>query len=235
MALWEKTPAIYTIRNKRDGRIYVGSSKDVTKRFKQWMHSVKKAEEGSHAYDTNPLIMDIVKYGWDNFEFKIIDSTPEMFDAETRSIREVEYIMKYRSIMPKYGYNSTMGGESGSSKHRYYPKETRNTKPKSLFLYDIETDNIYLFLKGTASVHDFIGCKRGLIPDATQRGKLLKGRYFSFYTNTERREMFAKYIDEDRDQLETNGNNSSKSVQRYKLYKHALKEVNKYAKKCGFN
>ena len=234
MSLNEKTPAIYRITNKLNGKVYIGSSKDVTKRFKQWIYTINQAENGDTKLLSNPLVADIVKYGWDNFEFKIIDSSADMMDPEIRSIREVEMIMKYRSISPEFGYNSTMGGESGSLKHRKYPSKFKNTKPKSTFVYDIKTDNIYIFLKGTKYVHEFTGCKRTAIPDAIQRGKLIKGRYFLFYVNTERRKMFAEYITDARSGLKTNGSNGNIADTNYRLYMKALNAVNKFAKDCGF-
>lgn len=98
MSKREKTPAIYSITNKINGRVYIGSSKNVTKRFRDYISLVHIVEQDpSKASRYNELIVDIVKYGWDNFEFKILDASVDMYDHELRAIREIEFITKYRS------------------------------------------------------------------------------------------------------------------------------------------
>lgn len=52
----------------------------------------------------------IKKYGWDNFKHEIIFYELSREDA---CEKEREYIKKYRSNNPKYGYNLTSGGDSG--------------------------------------------------------------------------------------------------------------------------
>lgn len=230
----DKTPAIYSITNLDDGRIYIGSTKDVTKRFRGWMSAVNKAASSDAEFNaaSNQLIRDIVINGWDNFEFKIIDASPAMQDPYTRSIREVELIMKHRSILPEYGYNATMGGESGSEKHR----KAYNRKPKALFLYDTFDDSILLFLKGTKTIPDHIKVRKDYVPDAVQRGKLVKDRYFIFYANTERRKEMAEFIAEYRANAiqKYNGNNDNSAHNTYKRYLKALSEVDEFAKELGF-
>lgn len=230
MALADKTPAVYKITNLINGRVYIGSTKDMTKRFKQYIFAVKRVTEDPNIADRyNSIIADIAKYGWDNFEFKIVDNSIYMQDTDLRAVREVELIMKYRSILPEYGYNSTMGGESGATKHR----KQVNRKPKALFLYDTKNDNISLYLKGTSTVHNDIKCRKDNIPDAIQRGKFVKGRYFIFYANSERRKLFADKIKFERDNYKTNGKNDE-SQNNYALYLNALDAVDKYAEEIGF-
>lgn len=227
MSLAEKTPAVYSITNKINGKIYIGSTRNLTNRFKQYISAVKRYSEGSRDPAVSSLIVqDIVKYGWDNFEFKVEDASIYMQDPDLRSLKEVELIMKYRSILPEYGYNSTMGGETGASKHR----KAFNRKPKALFVYDTEDDSIMLYLKGTSNVHEFIGGKRENVPDACQRGKLFKNRYFIFYANTERRHTFAEYIDAKRNVPKNNGGNDLDAQNKYQQYKHALAAVDEFAK-----
>lgn len=227
MSLAEKTPAIYRITNLKNGRVYIGSTKDISRRFKQYIYAVNHILREPSTEKHNEIIHDIAKYGWDSFEFKILESSGDMFDPDIRAVREVEYIMKYRSILPEYGYNSTMGGESGPNKHRKFA----NRKAKAIFLYDTEDDSILLFLKGTSTVHEYIHCKKEYVPDAAQRGKLIKGRYFVFYGNTERRLLFADYIAAARGADKNNGKNDNVAQSNYRKYLKALKAVNKYAEK----
>lgn len=227
MSLADKTPAVYRITNLQDGRVYIGSTKNLTQRFKQYMFEVDKClRDPSYGSKRNKLISDIATLGWDNFKFEVVDASPFMQDDDLRAVREVELIMKYRSIFPEYGYNSTMGGESGPSKHR----KRYDRKPKALFLYDTKHDTIDLYLKGTKTVHEVIGCKKDNVPDSVQRGKLVKNRYFIFYANSERRALFAEKIDLTRGVRKINGSNDAVAQQQYTMYKKALKAVDEYAK-----
>lgn len=231
MSLDEKSPGIYMIRNKKNGRVYIGSTKDISHRFRQWMHEVSIAERDPHSKNVHSdLAREIAKKGWDNYEFTVLDMTDDMFDAHTRSIREIEYIMKYRSLIPKYGYNATMGGESGANKHR---SGNVNRKPKQMILYDTKTGGMLLFLKGSKDIPEYIGCRKDALPDAACRGKLIKGRYYAFYSNSERRAELARYIKDLRASVESNGKNADIANNAYKQYKKALKEVDKFAKELG--
>lgn len=62
-------------------------------------------------YKQNPHFYNaILKYGWDNFKHEIL------FDGLSREKacdKEKELIASYRSNDPKYGYNLSVGGESG--------------------------------------------------------------------------------------------------------------------------
>lgn len=226
MSLSEKTQAIYMIRNKLDNRVYIGSTKDVTQRFKQYICAVNEVENNpSKASKHNAVIADIAKLGWDNFEFKIIDASVDMQNPDLRSIREVELIMKYRSIFPKYGYNATMGGETGTKGHR----TVGNFKPKALILYDTMTEECTIYLKGTKTVPDEIGIKANGLPTAVQRGYLMKNRYFAFYANTERMELFHEYVVARRSVEKTNGSNDKASKERFKQYEKAYKAAYKCA------
>lgn len=227
-----KTPAIYMFKNMINGKVYIGSTKDVGKRFKQWINTVDRIEKDAPLDHTNQLAYDIAKYGWDSFDYKILDASPEMHDPFTRSIREVEYIMKYRAVNPKYGYNATIGGESGSNKHR---KEVVNRKTKSLFLYDTKEDYVSLFLKGTKTLHEYLQVRKDLIPDAARRGYLVKGRYFIFHANSEQRRMLAEYVKENKSNIKVNGGNLNVSNSHYEMYKKALKRVNEYAEELGLD
>lgn len=231
MALSEKTPAVYMIRCKVNNKVYIGSTKDIGKRMKRWLYDYHHSLKGK-LQRNQPILADMVKYGWDNFEFKILNSSPDMFDADTRSILEIELIVKHQSILPEFGYNATIGGESGANKHR---KAAVNRKPKAMFLYDTETERIWFHFKGTKSIPNQIGCKKDYVPDAACRGKLIKHRYFVYYVSSERREICAKYIKDLRDRLSENGNNTTNANHNYKQYIKGLAKVDEFAKELGLN
>ena len=92
--------AIYKITNLINGKIYVGQSKDPTRRWKEhkWDAFNPNCKENSaihHAF---------LKYGIDNFQFTIIGW------FEDYNEKERQYIKEFNSLYPN-GYNLTEGGD----------------------------------------------------------------------------------------------------------------------------
>lgn len=61
----------------------------------------------------------IQKYGWDNFKHIIVCSNLSKEDACNK---EQELISEYKTNNPKYGYNCSLGGESGSYGYKPTPE-----------------------------------------------------------------------------------------------------------------
>lgn len=82
--------------------------------------NLKKRWKGGSGYCTQPLVYRaILKYGWKNVVHQV-------FECETES--EMKYLEKYliayyQTTNPKYGYNISTGGESGSG----VPRTTRKS------------------------------------------------------------------------------------------------------------
>lgn len=67
--------------------------------------------EGGCGYKSNVLFWRAIqKYGWENIKHEVLCSG---LSREEASSREVEYIERYNSNNPSYGYNCTSGGEVG--------------------------------------------------------------------------------------------------------------------------
>lgn len=99
---------IYAIKNKLNGKIYVGCSKNIKDRWKAHCKQLKKR--------TSLINRAIQKYGVDNFEFAVLLKCPSMcFDYW-----EKYYINLLNSMTP-IGYNLTSGGEY----KKFYSLETR--------------------------------------------------------------------------------------------------------------
>ena len=83
------------------GKVYIGiTSKDTEERWRN-----------GRGYRRNEHFWNAIrKYGWDNIAHEIIASG---MTKEEASEAEKFYIELYRSHEPKYGYNLTMGGETG--------------------------------------------------------------------------------------------------------------------------
>lgn len=87
-----------------NGKVYIGiTCREVVRRW-----GTNGCGYKSHPYFWNA----IKKYGWDNFKHEIILYNLSEEDA---CEKEKEFITKYKSNEPEYGYNLTTGGESGYS------------------------------------------------------------------------------------------------------------------------
>lgn len=96
---------IYQIENKINNKKYIGqTTRNLTKRI--W--------EYKSAYNLNKLYNDYLlnsfnKYGWDNFEFTIIDTAENLIELNEK---EIKYIEKYNTLNRKFGYNIEFGGNN---------------------------------------------------------------------------------------------------------------------------
>lgn len=98
---------IYKYTNKINGKVYIGQTIDEEKR------------KSEHRRCTNDCLFHraIKKYGWDNFEYEVI----ERVDSEKLNEREIYWISEYNSC--EFGYNVSIGG--GSMKGYHHTDETK--------------------------------------------------------------------------------------------------------------
>ena len=90
------TCGIYKIENKINGKVYIGQSINIERRWKN--HKIYSK------IDDELLYNEIREYGIENFDWYIIEECNEI---ELRD-KEKYYIKKYNSIFP-YGYNKALG------------------------------------------------------------------------------------------------------------------------------
>lgn len=100
---------IYKIENLTNGKVYVGQSVHIEKRFSE------------HCRSDSLIGQAIQKEGKQNFSFSILEECP----LEELDYKEQYYIKQYNSIAPK-GYNITTGGSSHNQNFKKYSKETLN-------------------------------------------------------------------------------------------------------------
>lgn len=94
---------IYRITNLINGKVYIGQSKNIRRRWKE--HRNRYNRSSDHQHDC-PLYKAMRKYGLQNFQFNIeCLCSPEELD-----VKEIEYIEKYSSYKEDRGYNLTLGG-----------------------------------------------------------------------------------------------------------------------------
>lgn len=97
------TIGIYKITNLINGKVYIGQSSNIERRFRE--HKSNSTSEHLRA--------SIQLYGIDNFDFSILEIT----DIEDLDDRERYWIQYYSSNDPEHGYNSTDDGESRRGWH----------------------------------------------------------------------------------------------------------------------
>lgn len=87
---------IYSIQNKTNGKLYVGSTVDFASR---WANHRCQLRKGSH--DNSYLQRAWVKYGEDAFEFAVLVECPEGGLA----VAEARFIQETRAATREHGYN----------------------------------------------------------------------------------------------------------------------------------
>lgn len=94
---------IYKITSP-SGKIYVGKTQNVEKRIRQYIKYASKITQPKLQYS-------ILKYGWDNHKFEII----EVCNNENSNEREIYWISELQSFhnLNKNGMNLTKGGDGG--------------------------------------------------------------------------------------------------------------------------
>jgi group I intron endonuclease len=93
---------IYLITNALDGKMYVGQSKRISKRF--WRH--KDAARTQNPREAFYLHKAIAKHGVDNFKFEVLLYA---VDSDYLNLMEQNCIAKYNTFYPN-GYNLDTGG-----------------------------------------------------------------------------------------------------------------------------
>lgn len=110
----EKISGVYIIRNIINGKVYIGSSKDITHRW-----SLHKSDLNKNKHHSRHLQTSWNKYGKENFEFKILEKVNEDILCEI----EQKYIEFYKSHKRNNGYN--INPNAGSSAGRKVSEETK--------------------------------------------------------------------------------------------------------------
>lgn len=97
---------VYWYRNRINGKIYIGRTKDLKKRKRE--HHWYYCHENNR-YDKY-LYQEMRMYGYENFEYKVL----EYCDVEKLDEREIYYISLFGTTNEDKGYNITRGGKTGN-------------------------------------------------------------------------------------------------------------------------
>ena len=115
---------LYKHTNLINGKVYIGITKQKPKR--RW-HNGAGYKNNKYFYSA------IQKYGWNNFEHKILF---EKLDFDEANNKEIQLIKKYDSTNRKKGYNIHTGGDA--RKGQSMPKGYDSPKHKIVEQYDID-------------------------------------------------------------------------------------------------
>lgn len=98
---------IYMMINKINGKKYIGQTNNFQVRMNG--HKSDAFNPNSHSYNY-PLSNAIRKYGWENFDNRIIEEISDEEDYRYVDERERFFIQYYNSLSTQNGYNITNGG-----------------------------------------------------------------------------------------------------------------------------
>ncbi|NCB03804.1 MAG: hypothetical protein EOM67_16855 [Spirochaetia bacterium] len=105
---------IYKITNKVNGKMYIGKSIDIERRW---------AEELNGQVNEH-LRRSFSKYGIHSFDFSVI----ELCKEEELDEKEMKYISLFKSHNKTFGYNKTLGGEGGRWNDEMREKASKRMK-----------------------------------------------------------------------------------------------------------
>jgi len=93
---------IYMIENLLNGKVYIGSSTDIKKRW--WFHKGKLNRKIDEKHENLKLQADWDEYGSRAFEFRVLEKcNPCDLDEY-----ETKWIQYYQSYKTEYGYNLSL-------------------------------------------------------------------------------------------------------------------------------
>lgn len=170
---------IYKITNQKNGMIYIGSSIEVERRWRQ--HKEASINEKDHHYNY-PLMIAFREFGIANFTFEVIDTLP---DYQTMIKAEHDWIVKENCVVPN-GYNQTHQTDSPMFDPAV-AKKMSNTKREKYGKRVCEINsknNILNIWNSLAEAGEDTGLDRFKISDVCNGKRLTTGnRTFRFLDN----------------------------------------------------
>jgi group I intron endonuclease len=97
--LKNKIAGVYKITCTVNGKVYIGRSDDIYKRWKGHVYSML-----GRSYGNKHLLEDVSKLGIENFSFEVLEVCESGFEAYYGNV-ESKYMEKYDSQNLKKGYN----------------------------------------------------------------------------------------------------------------------------------
>ena len=167
---------IYKITNQKNGMVYIGSSIEVERRWRQ--HKEASINEKDHHYNY-PLMIAFREFGIANFTFEVIDTLP---DHQAMIKAEHDWIVKENCVVPN-GYNQTHQTDSPLLDPAIAKKmsDTKRAKYGKRVCEIDEDKNILEIWNSLAEAGEKTGLDRFKISDVCNGKRLTTGnRVFRF-------------------------------------------------------
>lgn len=204
----EKT-GIYSITNKINGKMYIGStSVSFKRRFAEHKAYLNNYKEDIHKLKRSYkecMIEDWNKYGESNFEFKILKITRENINLSRLRKYESIYIIRYNSKY--YGYNNVIRSSNEKITVRY---DIYGENPKIIYFTDsimnqnhfANKDGVgyrysnfgYYYIKYDSNMIDCIPNKIKTMSDPSKLNIILLDADFNFIFKTSNRDILFEKI-----------------------------------------
>lgn len=230
----KKIPGIYMIKNLITGKIYIGESRDIRTRWSKYKWAVNSTS--NYKETKRQLILDMRKYGIDNFEFSILDVSKDMHNDILRLSKEAELIVQFKADDPNIGYNISPGFEPMlyNITPRKQSMPERLNRSKSIFSYDTQTGHCMLYLSGAKGWGMQYGINKDIASHTVKRGSLALNRYYLIYADPELRNKQLEIIKNKKLNSGSTGRALIRATNAFNKYAEAVKIVEQAAYEFGF-
>lgn len=152
---------IYKWTNLINGKVYIGKSVDIAKRLREYRHEVNRGHQ-------RPIISALRKYGFENFQFEIIEDCDNLSNEELLQ-KEQYWIDYYQSKDKTKGYNlldacetpaESFSQGSKNVKARLNEEKVLNIR-EMIFIQNIKPTEVYKMYASEISWDAFTKAYRG--------------------------------------------------------------------------
>jgi group I intron endonuclease len=166
---------IYKITNNINGKVYIGQSIAIQKRFNRHKTTAYNINDEAYNY---PLYQAIRKYGENNFSFEVIEEC----DLDLLDSREKYWIQFFKSDNRNFGYNQTPGGDSSfknlkitwdiADKIVYLLRDTELSQEEIAEKFNVSQSMVSYICSGISWRKE--GIKYPIREKSSQRGNIVK-------------------------------------------------------------
>lgn len=197
MAKRKKICCIYMLKNKSNGKVYIGQTVDYYRRMNEYKNR-KSSKSKSSKYK---IMQEIEKYGFGNFESSVLKECSQ----DELDHYEMFYISKYKSYVPSRGYNSfhwdkkknqTLGQETRtkmSKSHTGLTESSETKRKKSNTVYAIG-EKYFVISDSAKLLGIFFGKSKDYIKNCLRQPSSVDG-YLVYYSDpVKRKEIKEKML-----------------------------------------
>lgn len=159
---------IYSITNSVNGKVYIGKSRNIAKRWAKHKCNAKNNDESCPK-----LYRAMRKYGEENFIFDIIQLFPDDVQEEILSRAEIKAIEEHDSI--NHGYNIAPGGIGGNIGDEAREKAKKTNRAR--YGVDNPLSNPDIYKKANDSLQRHYGVSNPMkCPEIAEKSRLTRAR-----------------------------------------------------------